>query len=373
MKSKKAEGESILTICRLVDICYFYRPMKWRLIIIIFLVTLSGSFIINACRKGQVDVSGPTTLPFNIPTGFPTPLYDFSKNPLTEEGFQLGKMLFYDGRLSKDGNYPCASCHHQVAVFGTYDHDLSHGYNDQHSDRNALPLFNLAWKDAFHADGKFKSLEDECLDPIQAPNQMAEEIGSVLTKLRSDGHMRHMFKSAFGTEEITIERMQKALAQFTVSMITANSKYDQVKKGTNVFTDYEERGYQLYKTNCASCHPEPMFTDYTYRNNGLSINPQLNDHGRKVVTGKSEDSLKFKVPSLRNVSITYPYMHDGRYQSLKACIEHYGNNIRQGPTLDPSLTNGLHFNSNEIIDLVAFLRALTDSTLTKDLRFYQSH
>ncbi len=347
--------------------------MKWRLIIIIFAATLSGSFFINACRKGQQDVPGKTQLAFTVPAGFPSPLYDFSNNPLTEEGFLLGRALFYDGRLSKDGNYPCASCHHQVAVFGTYDHDLSHGYNDQHSNRNASPLFNLAWKDAFHADGKYRSLEDECLDPIQAPNQMAEEIGNVLTKLRSDEHMREMFKAAFGSREITIERMQKALAQFTVSMITANSKYDQVKRGVNTFTDYEQRGYDLYKTNCASCHPEPLFTDYSYRNIGLEVSPFLNDYGRMLVTGKKEDSLRFRVPSLRNVSITFPYMHDGRYNSLRACIEHYGNNIRQSSTLDPSLTNGIHFNSSEVIDLVAFLRALTDSTLTKDLRFYQPH
>ena len=347
--------------------------MKWKLITIICLVTLSGSFLINACRKGQQDVPGNRPAAFIIPQGFPAPVYDFSNNPLTEEGFELGRMLFYDGRLSKNGHHPCASCHQQVAVFGTYDHDLSHGYNDQHSTRNASPLFNLAWKDAFHTDGKYKSLEDECLDPIQAPNQMAEEIGNVLTKLRSDAHTRGMFKAAFGTEEITIERMQKALAQFTVSMITANSKYDQVKRGANTFTDYELRGYDLYKANCASCHPEPLFTDYSYRNIGLSVNSQLNDYGRMVVTGKKEDSLKFKVPSLRNVSITYPYMHDGRYQSLRACIEHYGNNIQPSSTLDPSLNNGLHFTNDQVIDLVAFLRALTDSTLTKDQRFFQAH
>lgn len=346
--------------------------MKWKLVCILFLVTLSGSFLINACRKGQDIVPGKRPLTFTIPEGFPQPVYNFSENPLTEEGFELGRFLFYDGRLSKDGNYPCASCHHQIAVFGTYDHDLSHGYNDQHSTRNASPLFNLAWKDAFHTDGKYRTLEEECLDPIQAPNQMAEEIGSVLTKLRSDPHVLDMFKAAFGSTEITIERMEKALAQFTVSMITANSKYDQVKRGVNAYTDYEERGYQLYKSNCASCHPEPLFTDYSYRNTGLTVDPYLNDMGRMFVTNKSEDSLKFKVPSLRNVSITYPYMHDGRFKSLKACIDHYGN-VQQSATLDPSLVNGIHFSSNEIIDLVAFLRALTDSTLTTDIRFYLPH
>lgn len=346
--------------------------MKWRFIIIIFFVTLTGSFLINACRKGQEDVAGKTPLIFTIPDGFPAPNYNFSNNPLTEEGFQLGKMLFYDGRLSKDGHYPCASCHQQMAVFGTYDHDLSHGYNDQHSNRNAAPLFNLAWQKEFHTDGKYKSLEDECLDPIQAPNQMAEETGNVLTKLRSDAHMRDMFEAAFGTEEITIERMQKALAQFTVSMITANSKYDQVKRGQNTYTDYEQRGYALYKTNCASCHPEPLFTDYSYRNTGLPVDPYLKDYGRILVTGKKEDSLKFKVPSLRNVSLTYPFMHDGRFKSLRACIEHYAS-PQQSSTLDPSLINGFHFNNDQVIDLVAFLRALTDSTLVKDLRFYQTH
>jgi len=346
--------------------------MKWRFIIIIFFVTLTGSFLINACRKGQEDEPGKTPLTFTVPNGFPTPVYDFSNNPLTEQCFQLGKMLFYDGRLSKDGHYPCASCHQQIAVFGTYDHDLSHGYNEQHSNRNAAPLFNLAWQKEFHTDGEYKSLEAECLDPIQRPNQMAEEIGNVLTKLRSDAHTLQMFKVAFGTEEITIERMQKALAQFTVSLVTSNSKYDQVKRGQNSYTDYEQRGYDLYKTNCASCHPEPMFTDYSYRNNGLPVDPYLKDYGRILITGKKEDSLKFKVASLRNVSLTYPYMHDGRFKSLRACIEHYAN-PQQSSTLDPSLTNGIHFSNDQIIDLVAFLRALTDSTLVKDPRFYQAH
>lgn len=347
--------------------------MKWKLIFILFFNFLLASLLFNSCKKGSEDIPGKTALSFAVPKGFPAPVYDFYQNPLTEEGFQLGRMLFYDGRLSIDGHYPCASCHQQVAVFGTYNHDLSHGYNEQHSNRNAPGLFNLAWKKEFHADGKFKSLEDECLDPIQAPNQMAAEIGNVLTKLRSDVHTRNMFKAAFGTEEITIQRMEKALAQFAVSMITANSKYDRVKRRENVFTEYEQRGYQLYKQNCASCHPEPMFTDYTYRNIGLKINPALNDYGRMMVTGKKEDSLKFQAPSLRNVSLTYPYMHDGRYASLNACIEHYGKNVQQSATLDTMLANGIHFTNAEMIDLVTFLRALTDSTLTKDPRFYLSH
>ena len=323
--------------------------MKWRVITILFSVTLSASLIIHSCRKGQEDIPGKTPLSFIVPAGFPSPVYDFSINPLTEEGFQLGRKLFYDGILSIDGKYPCASCHQQMAVFGTYDHDLSHGYNDQHSNRNAPALFNLAWKKEFHTDGKFRSLEEECLDPIQAPNQMADEAGNVITKLRSDEHYRDLFKKAFGSSEITIQRMQKALAQFMLQMITVNSKYDQVKRGEN------------------------SFTDYSYRNIGLIVSEDLKDYGRMVVTGKKEDSLKFHVPSLRNVSLTFPYMHDGRYSSLQACIEHYGKNIQQGPTLDPLLKNGIHFTNSEEIDLVAFLRTLTDSTLIKDTRFSHPH
>jgi cytochrome c peroxidase len=347
--------------------------MMWRLIILIFFLILSTGYLMTACRKGQEDIPGKTPIAFPVPPGFPSPVYDFNNNPLTEEGFQLGKTLFYDGRLSKDGHIACASCHQQIAVFGTYDHDLSHGYSDKHTIRNAPGLFNLAWRNEFHMDGKYRSLEDECLQPMQAPNEMAEELGNILTRLRRDGHYRELFNKSFGSTEITIERMQKALAQFTVSMVTANSKYDQVKRGENTFTDYEQRGYALFRTNCAACHPEPMFTDNTYRNTGLPVNAALKDKGRMEVTGKREDSLKFRVPSLRNISITFPYMHDGRFASLAACLEHYGSGIQPGPTLDPILQNSIRLTPAEKLDLVAFLRALTDSTLVNDHRYMKSH
>ena len=343
--------------------------MKWKLLIFLIGVTLSGSILINSCNKLGADRPGKTPVTFITPDGFPDPVYDFNSNPLTEEGFELGRKLFYDGILSIDGNVPCGSCHQQVAVFGTYDHDLSHGYNDQHSDRNAPGLYNLAWNKAFHTDGRYNTPEEECLDPIEASNQMADQIGNGLTKLRQNEEYRYMFERAFGTKEITIERLQKALTQFTISLVTSNSKYDQVKRGTNTFNDYEQRGYALFNTYCASCHPEPMFTDYSYRNIGLEVSDHLEDYGRMRVTDKSEDSLKFRVPSLRNVSLTYPYMHDGRYASLRACIEHYGTKVQQGPTLDPLLATPMMFNNDQVIDLVAFLRALTDSVLVNEPRY----
>lgn len=345
--------------------------MKWRLLGILFLLTLSGSLSIHSCKK--ISEASPTSLVFEYPTNYPPPVYNFEGNPLTQEGFELGRKLFYDGQLSLDGNYPCSGCHHQIAVFGTYDHDLSHGYNDQHTMRNASPLFNLAWKKEFHADGEFTSLEAEFLHPITAPNEMAESVDHVLEKLRKDTSYSHMFLKAFGSHTVTLPRVQKALSQFVLSLVSGNTKFDKYKKGLATLTDYEERGYQIYQTQCASCHPEPLFTDLTYRNIGLSFNPYTNDYGRMRVTGKKEDSLKFRVPSLRNVSLTYPYMHDGRFHSLKACLEHYGFGIQQSLTLDPLLKNGIPLNSSQIIDVVAFLRTLTDSTLVKDEKYIHRH
>jgi len=161
----------------------------------------------------------------------------------------------------------------------------------------------------------------------------------------------------------------KALAQFTGSMIAADSKYDRYKKGTVTFNAQEENGYQLYKVNCASCHPEPLFTDYSFRNIGLPLDNLLTDYGRMRITGKSEDSLKFKVPTLRNTYISSNYMHDGRFNTLQQCINHYRTNVKPGPTLDPLLINGISLTNAQATDLVVFLRTLTDSTLLRDPRF----
>jgi len=167
--------------------------------------------------------------------------------------------------------------------------------------------------------------------------------------------------------------VQKALSQFVLLLVSGNTKFDKYKKGLAVFTDYEERGYQIYQSQCASCHPEPMFTDLTYRNIGLPLNPFIKDYGRMIVTGQKEDSIKFRVPSLRNISLTYPYMHDGRFHSLKACLEHYRDGVQQSATLDPLLVNGIQLNDSQIIDVVAFLRTLTDSTLVTDTKFIHQH
>ncbi len=326
--------------------------------------------ILGSCHKNN----NPYPLTFltqETPDGFPTPAYSFSDNPLSKEGIELGRKLFYDGRLSLDGNYPCASCHQQQAGFGTFEHDLSHGYNGSHTLRNAPVLFNLAWQDKFHWDGEFSSLAGEAVQPITGPTEMAESMNAVINKLQKDSEYRRQFRNVFQSESIKADHILKALAQFTGTLISADSKYDRHKKGLSVFSAQEENGYRLFQVNCSVCHTEPLFSDYSLRNIGLPGNNFLKDKGKMKVTGNAADSLKFKVPTLRNIYISSNYMHDGRFNTLTQCINHYRNGIQQSATLDPILANGIQLTDSETADLVIFLRTLTDSAFLKDPRFSQ--
>ncbi|HMU10772.1 MAG TPA: cytochrome c peroxidase [Ferruginibacter sp.] len=343
--------------------------MKKRIIISLFSGIALFALFVGAGNKPPEPK--PTWLEFKIPQGWPKPATDiFAKNRLSEEGFQLGKKLFHDGRLSKDGNFPCASCHQQFGAFASYDHDLSHGYNNTFTTRNAPGLFNLAWMPKFHWDGGVNHIEVQPLSPITAPNEMAENLDSVLRKLRKDTAYPKLFKAAFGTTEINSQRMLKALAQFTGSIVSANSKYDKVQRGEATFTPGELNGYNFFKANCAACHKEPLFTDYSFRNNGLAASPYLKDQGRMKITGNKADSLKFKVPSLRNVMLTFPYMHDGRFYSLGAVIDHYRTGIiTTQPTLDSLLIKRIAISNREKNELIYFLNTLTDTVMTRNPRF----
>ena len=170
-----------------------------------------------------------TPFPFRIPNGFPPPVYRFVNNPRTKEGFELGRKLFYDGKLSKDGNFPCSSCHQQFAAFATYEHRLSHGFNNQFSFRNAPGLFNLAWEKELHWDGGINNIEVQPLAPILDPHEMAEDLNHVIYKLKKDKLYPTLFERAFGSPLINSQRILRALAQFTASLVSADSKYDQVK------------------------------------------------------------------------------------------------------------------------------------------------
>lgn len=303
------------------------------------------------------------------PAGFPAPVYTFKNNPLTQEGFALGRELFYDGRLSKDNYTACASCHQQFAAFSDYQHVLSHGFNNTFTLRNAPALSNLVWQTNFHHDGGINHIEVQPLSPITGPNEMANSLDTVIYRIQRDTMYKRLFKETFGDSKVTSQRILKALTQFTGSLVSASSRYDQMKQGKVVYNEIEQRGYTIFKARCAACHSEPLFTDGSYRNIGLPVDTFLYDYGRMRITGERKDSLTFKVPSLRNVALTAPYMHDGRLWGMMDASNHFGTRNKKDLTADSLIINAPALTTNESIYLVAFLHTLTDSTLLKDKRF----
>ena len=299
---------------------------------------------------------------FVIPAHFPQPQYNFAHNPLTEEKVLLGRALFYDPILSKDNTISCASCHSQFSAFTHVDHALSHGIDDQIGFRNAPALMNLAWQSSFMRDGAIHHLDFQALDPITNPVEMGEDFENVLTKLQASSIYPNLFQNAFGDSTVTGEHALKAISQFELTLVSFKSKYDSVMQNQAVFTDQESNGYTLFKQNCSSCHTEPLFTNDEFANNGLAVDTTLNDFGRFRVTKKSEDSLKFKVPTLRNIQYSHPYMHDGRFRKLSQVLHHYTDGINESATLAEELHNPIELTSNEKVDIVAFLFTLTDKS-----------
>lgn len=295
------------------------------------------------------------------PKGWPKPFYDTQKNPLSQEGFELGKALFYDPILSRDNTISCASCHLQATGFTHVDHDLSHGIDDRIGTRNSLALINLAWSKNFMWDGGVNHIEVQPLAPITNPVEMDESLENVVDKLQKTNQYPLLFEKAFGTKKITGQLTLKALSQFLVMLVSSNSKYDKMIRDEVTFTVQEQNGYQLFKTHCASCHQEPLFTSEKFENNGLSVDATLNDFGRMKITQNPNDSLKFKVPTLRNIQFTYPYMHDGRFVSLTEVVKHYNFGITQSKTLAKQLQKPMNLTDKERVDLVSFLLTLSDN------------
>lgn len=310
-----------------------------------------------------------TPIYFEIPKGFPKPVYDFSKNPLTEEGFQLGRNLFYDPILSKDNTISCASCHLQQTGFAHVDHELSHGIDGKIGTRNSLSLQNLAWTKYFMYDGGINNLEVQALTPISSEIEMHETLENVVSKLQKTEKYQNLFQQAFGTQKITGQLTLKALAQFVVQLVSANSKYDKVTRGEEQFTEMEQKGYELFKINCASCHKEPLFTSDTFENNGLPIDTTLNDFGRIKITQNPKDNLKFKVPTLRNIQFTFPYMHDGRFKTLNDVVKHYNSGIVKSETLSMQLQQPMNLTDNQRTEIIAFLKTLTDTEFLFNKRY----
>lgn len=318
-----------------------------------------------ACHTVPEEI--PELFPgFVKPANFPEPAYDQSRNQVTEEGFELGKRLFFEPRLSRNNTISCGSCHIPSAAFTHHGHDVSHGIDDQLGTRNPMPIMNLAWSKEFFWDGGVFHMDLSSVTAITSPVEMDETVPTVIQKLRDHPDYPALFKAAFGTEEITDARFFKALSQYMLMAVSSNSKYDQVMRGENgaVFTEEEKAGYTFYQQNCASCHQEPLFAVDTYHNNGLRPSP-INDMGRYEVTLDAEDRFKFKVPSLRNLDYTGPYMHDGRFLTVSRVLDHYRTGVHDSETLEatfrlPDGSLGISMSEKEKDDLMAFLRTLND-------------
>ena len=295
-------------------------------------------------------------------------------NPLTEQGVALGRRLFHETKLSRNDSQSCASCHDQSKAF-TDGRVSSLGESGQLGRRNAMPLMNLAWAKEFFWDGRAQSLREQVLLPIQDTHEMNETLERVAKKLKAERDYPAQFQAAFGSTEVTAERIALALEQFLLTLVSQESRFDQAARKLTSLTAQEQRGLQLFVTehdpkrglrgaDCFHCHGGNLFSNHQFINNGLG--EVADDLGRMETTKSAADRGKFKVPSLRNVALTAPYMHDGRFATLEEVVEHYNGSLHRSPTLDPNLAkhpeSGLGLSAEDKSALVTFLKTLTDES-----------
>jgi cytochrome c peroxidase len=321
----------------------------------------------------RVVLINPEATPYRFTFGrhFPPPRLPMD-NPLTEEGVALGKRLFLDPILSVNGQQSCSTCHQPNGGFVDAGRAVSLGTEGNPGTRNSMPLFNLAWKDRFFWDGRAPTLRAQVLMPIQNPLEMHETLPNVVGKLRRTGYPK-MFEQAFGTPTIDPDRVARALEQFLLTLVSYDSKFDRAMRRSGQLTEQEKEGFYLFMTeyeprrglygaDCFHCHGGPLFSSNGFANNGLNQN--YGDPGVAKLTGKDYDQGRFSVPSLRNVELTGPYMHDGRFQTLAEVVAHYSSGVKRSAALDPNLAKhppgGIGLPESKQMALVAFLKTLTD-------------
>ena len=332
-------------------------------------------------------VVAPTAYNLTLPTNFPQPQPIPATNALTVEGVALGRQLFYEKALSVNNVVACASCHRQELAF-TDGLARAQGVNGAVSPRSAMSLANLAWEPKLTWDGAAVSLEIQARTPIENPVEMHQSLTVGVARLQATTTYPAQFRKAFGGSTITEENTLKALAQFERTLISSNSRYDKFRRGDRTaLSSLEQQGLVLFTThpngtmrggNCGDCHSGDLQTNHNFNNNGLDLT--FTDLGRGSQTGQPTDNGKFRIPSLRNIALTAPYMHDGRFTTLSDVVDHYNQHIvLNSPNIDPLLLNTtndprqqsftLDLTTAEKAQIVAFLQTLTDTTFTKDRRF----
>lgn len=319
-------------------------------------------------------IGKPRPMAINIPGNFPQPVYDLKVNPVTEEGFELGRKLFYERMLSRDSSVSCGSCHQQEAAFIQAGHDFSHGVGNTHGRRNPLPVFNALFYRTFFWDGGVHNLDMVPLNPIENKLEMDEHLDNVLKRLNESVLYRQYFKEAFSVDSISSKEFLQALSQFMAAMISANSRYDKyVRNEGGQLTAEELEGLDVFKQKCTSCHATDLFTDGSYRNNGITNDFRF-DKGRQEITLNEADKGKFKVPTLRNIEYTDPYMHNGKFKTLEDVLDDYASGIKDNPSLDSVFRRedgppGIELTDAEKKNIIAFLKTLSDTAFIRDRRF----
>lgn len=334
---------------------------KWIFILVVGL-------LVSCNPDDDIDEPQSTFEGFVVPSHFPEPVYDFEGNQPTEAGFELGRKLFYDTQLSSDNTISCGSCHAQVHGFADHGTSLSTGVNGLKGTRNSPSTANLAWMPNFMWDGGINHIEVMPIAPITTEVEMNLPLNEAVTRLEADSEYPALFEKAFGTKDINTQKILFALTQFQGLIVSSQSKYDKYIEGNLALTEAESRGLILFEGNCSSCHEGVLQSGFTFQNNGLD-SVYTADEGRARITLDPNDLGKFRVPSLRNVGMTGPYMHDGRFFTLQEVLEHYSEGIVQSATLAPELENGLALSEEEQADIISFLHTLSDFEMISDMRF----
>jgi cytochrome c peroxidase len=347
-------------------------------------------FGVLSCTKDKIESGMYSDAPYILKSLAPLPPPPLPPDVLlTQEKVKLGKMLFFEKQLSSDETINCASCHDQKSAFSDTD-KFSSGVGNAKGKRQSMAIINLAWTErGFFWDGRARHLRDQVLMPIQDPLEMNETLNNVIDKLSDNPKYINQFIRAFGDQEITEERIALSLEQFLFTLVSNQSKYDKYLRGEVKLSDSEERGRALFfedfnpffpddsGADCVHCHEGINFTTTRFMNNGLDSQSDMEDLGRENVTEDPADRGKFKVTTLRNIALTPPYMHDGRFNTLKEVMDHYNTGIKKSPTLDPALKqvaqhNGLKLSEEQINDVIAFLHTLTDEEFINNKEFEEN-
>lgn len=337
--------------------------MKISYIVLVILIIVG----ISSCKKPK------ETTPYILEQPYKFPLYPEGEDILSEEAIKLGRRLFYDPILSGDSTMSCATCHVQEDGFSD-KRRFSIGIDGSIGDRQSMPIINVAWMEKLFWDGRAIKVKGQALEPVENPIEMKAHWPIVVEKLKIHDIYIKMFDDAFPGQEITKDLAAEAIAQFEKTIISSNSKFDKYLKGQYTLTEQEQRGYDLFfseQADCFHCHSGALVTDLQFHNNGLDAIHI--DKGLENVTKNINDRGKFKTPTLRNISYTAPYMHDGRFNTIDEVLDHYSTGVQNSATIDPLMEfaaqGGVSLNAQEKEDIKAYLLLLNDEEFLNNPKF----